>query len=206
MRILVAEDEPVSRHILERALAAAGHEVTAVVNGAEALRALLAADAPKLAVLDWTMPEMDGVDVIRRVRALPSDQPPYLIVLTARDDLDSILVALENGANDFVTKTHDIRELVSRVQVGGRVVGLQAELARRVEEAERALAHIKRLQGLLPICSYCKKIRNDQDYWQDIEHYVQEHTEADFSHGVCPGCYESIVKPQIAAFEKRQPR
>jgi DNA-binding response OmpR family regulator len=205
MRILVAEDEPVSRRLLEKALANAGHDVTAVPNGAEALRALLAEDAPKLAVLDWTMPELDGVDVIRRVRALPSDQPPYIIILTAREDLDSILVALENGANDFVTKSHDIRELISRVTVGTRVVRLQAELARRVEEAERALAHIKRLQGLLPICSYCKKIRNDQNYWQDIEHYVQEHSEADFSHSVCPACYETILKPQLAAFEKRQP-
>jgi DNA-binding response OmpR family regulator len=150
------------------------------------------------------MPEIDGVQVIRTIRAIPSDQPPYLIVLTAHDGLEHILVALENGANDYVAKSRDIRELVSRVRVGARVVELQAELARRVAEAELALTHIKRLQGLLPICSYCKKIRNDQNYWQEIEHYVTEHSDADFSHSVCPACYRDVLEPQLSAFEKRR--
>ena len=158
MKILLADDEPLSRQIVGKALAGAGYEVTAVADGSQALRALRAPDAPKLAVLDWSMPEIDGVQVIRMIRAIPSDQPPYLIVLTAHEGLEHILVALENGANDYVAKSQDIRELVSRVRVGARVVELQAELARRVTEAERALTHIKRLQGLLPICSYCKKI------------------------------------------------
>jgi DNA-binding response OmpR family regulator len=203
MKILIAEDEPVSRQIVWRALAGAGYEVTAVADGSQALQALRAGDAPKLAVLDWDMPEMDGVQVIRMIRAVPTEQPPYIIVLTAHEELEHILVALENGANDYVTKSHDIRELVSRVRVGARVVQLQAELARRVAEAERALTHIKRLQGLLPICSYCKKVRNDQNYWQEIEHYISERSEADFSHGVCPSCYRDILEPQLKEFEKR---
>ena len=204
MKILIAEDEPISRLLIEKTLRAAGYDVTAVADGAAALQALCAADGPKLAVLDWVMPGMDGVEVIRTVRARPTNQPPYLIVLTSREDLESVLVGLENGANDYVAKSHDVRELVSRVHVGARVVQLQAELARRMEEAESALTHIRKLQGLLPICSYCKRIRKDTDYWQEIELYIREHSEADFSHGICPTCYETVVEPQLAEHEKRR--
>ena len=197
MRILVAEDEPVTLRILARALSEAGYEVQAVADGHAALKALRAADAPALAILDWVMPGLDGVEVIRMVRASPTTLAPYLIILTAKEELEDVVEALESGANDFVIKTHDIRELVSRVRVGARVIGLQAELARRAVEAEQALTHIKRLQGLLPICCYCKKIRNDQNYWQEIEQYVHDHTDADFSHGICPECYEKFLEPQM---------
>jgi len=202
MRILIAEDEPITRRTLAAALANAGYDVLATADGVAALKALRSADAPKLAVLDWMMPGLDGVEVIRMVRATPAALAPYLIILTAKEELEDVVAALESGANDFVIKSHDIRELVSRVRVGERVVGLQTELARRAEEAEKALAHIKRLQGLLPICCYCKKIRNDQNYWQEIEHYIHEHSEADFSHGICPDCFEKILKPQM---EKHPP-
>lgn len=203
MKVLIAEDEPVTRRMLEISLQQAGHEVTAVQNGAEAWRILQTEAAPKLVLLDWVMPEMDGLTVIRNVRAVPSSQPPYIILLTVKDELDGIVDALDSGANDYVTKLKDMRELVSRVRVGERVVHLQAELACRLEEAEHALSEIKRLQGLLPICAYCKKIRNDQNYWQEIELYVHEHSEADFSHGICPDCYEKRTKPEIESFTTR---
>jgi len=143
------------------------------------------------------MPEMDGLTVIRHVRALPSSQPPYIILLTVKEGLDNIVDALESGANDYLTKVRDMRELISRVRVGERVVRLQLELDRRLKEAELALSEIKRLQGLLPICGYCKKIRNDQNYWEEIEYYIHEHSEADFSHGICPECYATKLEPEI---------
>lgn len=204
MRVLVAEDEYIARHLVEKTLGEAGYAVTAVADGFEALRILHAEDAPKLAVLDWNMPGMDGVQVIRAIRSLPTRQPPYIIILTAREDLDSVLTALENGANDYVSKSHDLRELASRVKVGSRVVQLQAELAGRIKDAEQALAEVKRLKGLLPICSYCKKIRNDQNYWEEIELYVSEHTDAGFSHGVCPSCYQKHLGPQLEDYEKHK--
>lgn len=206
MRILVAEDEPLALRTLVHALADAGYEVCAVADGLAALKALRAADAPLLAVLDWMMPGLDGVEVIRMVRAAPTTPAPYLIILTAKEGLDDVVEALESGANDFVIKTHDIREVLSRVRVGERVIGLQVELARRAAEAEAALSHIKRLQGLLPICCYCKKIRNDQNYWQEIELYIHDHSEADFTHGICPGCYEKIIKPQMTKFRAKKRR
>jgi len=94
--------------------------------------------------------------------------------------------------------------LRARIQVGERVVELQAALADRVKKLEEALVKIKTLQGLLPICSYCKKIRNDQDYWQQIDTYLAEHTQAEFTHGICPECIEKHIKGQMEALQKMQ--
>ena len=87
-----------------------------------------------------------------------------------------------------------------RVQVGARIVELQTKLAERVSELEATLEHVKQLQGTLPICSYCKKIRDDKDYWHNVESYVANHSEAEFTHGICPACYEATVKPQLESF------
>jgi hypothetical protein len=96
-----------------------------------------------------------------------------------------------------VTKPFNREELRARVQGGARVVELQRSLAERVEELEQALARVKQLQGLLPICSYCKKIRDDRNYWQQVEAYIGEHSEAVFSHGICPDCFDKFVKPEL---------
>jgi sigma-B regulation protein RsbU (phosphoserine phosphatase) len=88
-----------------------------------------------------------------------------------------------------------------RVQVGVRMVELQKKLADRVEQLERALDQVKRLHGIIPICGYCKKIRDDHDYWQSLDSYISAHSEAEFSHGICPSCYVDVVKPQIESFK-----
>ncbi len=154
-------------------------------------------DAPPLAILDWMMPEIDGADVCRRVREIESDTPPYIILLTAKSGKEDIVNGLEAGANDYVTKPFDYSELRARVQVGEMVIGLQQKLAERVRELEDAVTQVKQLQGILPICSYCKMIRDDQNYWQKVESYISNHSEAQFSHSVCSDCYEGVVKPQL---------
>ena len=143
------------------------------------------------------MPGLTGPEICQRARQIKTAQPPYLILLTSRDTRDDIVSVLRAGANDYVTKPFDFGELRARVHVGERVVQLQKTLANRVKELEEALASVKMLQGLLPICLYCKKIRNDQNYWQQLDRYVAEHTEAKFSHGICPECYEKVVKPEL---------
>jgi response regulator RpfG family c-di-GMP phosphodiesterase len=125
-------------------------------------------------------------------------------MLTACDSREDLIEGLLAGADDYVAKPFDPRELRARLAVGMRVLGLQQALANRVNELESALAQIKTLQGLLPICSYCKRIRNDKNYWQQIESYVSEHSEAEFSHGICPQCYENIVKPDLENFLTRE--
>jgi DNA-binding response OmpR family regulator len=197
VKILIAEDDPVSRRMLQGMLAEWGHEAVAAADGGEAWRALQDDGAFRLAVLDWVMPVLDGIEVCRLVRRRPTPTPPYLILLTARDAKADIVAGLRSGANDYVTKPFDREELQARVQVGCRVVDLQQSLADRVRELEAALAQVKQLYGLLPICSYCKKIRDDQNYWQQVEAYLGAHSGAQFSHSICPECYEGVVKPKL---------
>ncbi len=197
VKILVADDEPISRRLLETHLARWGYEVVGATDGAEACRVLERDDAPPLAIIDWMMPELDGLEVCRKIRAVPRNPATYIILLTVRDSGGDVVQGLDAGADDYVTKPFDREELRARVQVGVRVVALQTKLTERLADLEDALANLKRLQGLLPICSYCKKIRNDRNYWQQVETYISERSEAQFSHGICPDCYQKFVKPEL---------
>jgi DNA-binding response OmpR family regulator len=201
VRILIAEDDLVSCRILESTLAGWGYEVIVTRSGAEAWETLQQENAPRLAILDWVMPGIDGVEVCRRVRQIETSTPTYLILLTAKGSKQNIVEGLSGGANDYITKPFNRDELRARVKVGVAVVELQQDLAERVAELEAALAHVKLLQGILPICSYCKHVRDDQNYWQNVETYVTNHSEAKFSHSICPDCYESVVKPQMDALQ-----
>jgi sigma-B regulation protein RsbU (phosphoserine phosphatase) len=145
------------------------------------------------------MPETDGLELCRRIRQTPGLRATYVILLTARGGHGNAVQGLEAGADDYVTKPFDHEELRARVQVGARVAQLQASLAERVSELEETMAKLKQLRGLLPICSYCKKIRTDQNYWQQVEGFISEHTEAQFSHGICPECYAKFVQPELEA-------
>jgi len=201
MKILIAEDDPTSQLMLKSFLEKWGYEVIATDNGVQAWEALQKEDAPSLAVLDWMMPEMDGVEVCRRVRQDPARRHLYLIMLTALDTTDDLVKALEIGADDYVSKPPNHRILRARIEVGARVVQLQAELTQRVHDLEASLTREKRLQGLLPICSYCKKIRGDENYWQQVEEYIEQFADVSFSHSICPTCYIDIVEPQIEQFK-----
>lgn len=197
MRVLIAEDEPVSRRLLETTLRKWGYEVIVTCNGTEAYEALQQEDSPKLAVIDWMMPEMDGVTVCQKVRERKSAQPTYTILLTALGDKEDIVKGLEAGADDYVTKPFNHQELHARLKVGIRIIELQENLAQRIKELEDALHQVRQLQGMLPICSYCKKVRNDENYWQQVEDYVSDHSEAIFSHSICPACDKKYMKPQL---------
>ncbi len=204
MKVLIAEDETISRRLLEATLVRWGYEVVVASGGVEAWETLQGDDAPPLAILDWMMPGMDGLEVCRRIRNRPSPTPPYLILLTAKGRREDIITGLDAGANDYVTKPFNREELRARVEVGVRMVELQQNLTDRVRALEEALARVKQLQGLLPICSYCKKIRDDQNYWQQVESYIAEHSQAQFSHSICPDCYEKLVKPELDQLRRQQ--
>jgi len=188
MKILIAEDDPVSRRLLQATLIKWGYEVTVTANGKEAWQALQSPEAPSLLILDWLMPEMDGVEICREARRSAAHQSAYIILLTSRGSKEDIVTGLEEGADDYVTKPFDHGELRARVQVGSRVVQLQSALADRVKELEEAMSSVKTLQGLLPICCYCKKIRDDGNYWHRVESYIAGHANVRFSHGICPDC------------------
>jgi phosphoserine phosphatase RsbU/P len=140
------------------------------------------------------MPGLNGPAVCRRVREARRREPTHLILLTARQSKEDVAAGLESGADDYITKPFNRQELWARVRVGQRIVDLQRGLESRVQELETTLAHVQQLQGLLPICSYCRSIRDDKDYWHRLETYFAERMGTQFSHGVCPDCWETVVR------------
>ena len=197
MRILVAEDDAVTRRLLVVTLERLGWDVIQADDGNAAWQAfetLKGKNAPDLAVLDWMMPGVEGVEICRRLRTTPGFELVYIILVTSRGGKEDLSYGLAAGANDYITKPFDPVELQARVRVGERMVRLQSSLAARVAEVEAALAHVQRLQGLLPICSYCKKVRNEANYWEQVESYLSAHSDLDFTHSICPQCTEKMMK------------
>jgi len=192
MQVLIAEDDRVTGEILARTLQRWGYQTIVVGDGLAAWEHLRATVDPTLAILDWMMPAMDGPDVCRRVREELPLANMYLLLVTARESRGDVVAGLDAGADDYVIKPFDPEELRARVAVGIRVLGLQQKLAERVTELQAALSNVKQLHGLLPICSYCKRIRGDDQYWQQVEGYIADHSEAQFSHGICPACYATV--------------
>jgi CheY-like chemotaxis protein len=201
---LVAEDDPVSRLILQDTLGEWGYEVVATRNGVEAWQILKGSDPPALAILDWIMPGLDGIDVCRLVRHTPNPTSTYIILLTARERPEDVVGGFEAGADDYMVKPCDREELRARLKAGSRIVELQQSLRQRVRELEEALARVRQLQGLLPICAYCKKIRDDKNYWEQVDTYIAQHSDAKFSHGVCPSCWDQYVEPEMRRLEAGQ--
>jgi DNA-binding response OmpR family regulator len=192
--VLVADDDRLIREMVAQTLE--GRTLQIVTDGDAAWAALQAPDAPRVAVLDWTMPGLTGPDVCRRVRAMPTPIAPYIILLTSHSGSDDIVAALSAGADDYVCKPFHPAELRARVHAGDRIVALQETLADRVKALETALAQVKQLRGLLPICAYCKQIRSAEDYWQQVETYIMEYSEAEFTHGISPACFERIMRDE----------
>ena len=197
MRILIADDSLVSRHLIETTLRRWGYDVLVTCDGSEAWQVLQVSEPPPLAIVDWVMPKMDGPELCRRIRQTPMTSSMYVILLTAKGMREDIVAGLDAGADDYLVKPFDHGELRARVDVGRRIVELQQSLADRVHELEEALSQVRSLHGLLPICAYCKKIRDDKNYWQEVEGYISKHSEAQFSHAICPSCYEKCVKPEL---------
>jgi DNA-binding response OmpR family regulator len=175
MKILAVEDDAVAGRILSRALAHLGHEVVAAGDG-ETAWDLWQQARPRVVVSDWRMPKLDGLDLCRRFREQPGQDYVYFILLTGSEaSNDNRRAAADAGVDDFLLKPLDASELWMRLRV-----------------AE-------------PMCSYCKKIRDDQNYWQQIEGYINERTGSEFSHSVCPDCYQRVVLPEINQLKASPP-
>ena len=202
MKILIAEDDLTSRSMLAAVLKRNGHEVIEACDGSEAWSILNNPEAPRLAIIDWMMPEMDGLEVIRRAKERHEGPSTYLVMLTARGEKADVLSGFEAGADDYLTKPFEVSELLARVRVGRRMIEIQDRLSKQVQELREALAHIKTLQGIIPICCFCKKIRNDDGFWDRVEAYVSDHSEAEFSHSVCPDCMEKHY-PEVCGQSRR---
>jgi phosphoserine phosphatase RsbU/P len=200
MRVLIAEDERTSRHMLAALLARAGYETVLASDGNEAWQHLSGADAPGVAVLDWMMPGITGIELCLRISREARETRPYVILLTSRAGKRDIVAGLQAGANDYIIKPFDREELLARVQVGRRVIELETALARHVAQLQEAMRKIHTLHGLIPICSSCKSIRDDRGYWKQVEEYVGDRSEAEFSHSLCPDCLTRLY-PDLSLSE-----
>ena len=176
-RILVVDDEPVIREVLANQLRPEGYNITTAPGGEEALLAL-ETETIDLVLLDVMMPRMSGFEVCRSIRETRSREQLPALFLTAKNQVADLAAGFEQGANDYLTKPIAKSELLARVRTH---LDLLATNRKQMEQ-------VKILRGLLPICSMCKKIRDEDGYWTQIEHYIGSHSEAAFSHGICQSC------------------
>ena len=168
-------------------------------DGDEAWERLRDKDGPRLAILDWMMPGRDGIEICRQLRREPRPSYVYLLLVTTKTRTEDIIHGLEAGADDYLTKPYDPQELRCRVKSGERLLRLEEALAGKVSELQEALSQVKQLQGLLPICMFCKKIRDDSDTWHRLETYIERNSEAIFSHSLCGDCRrEHYPAPALA--------
>jgi DNA-binding response OmpR family regulator len=197
-RLLYMEDERVTARLVQRRLEAQGFAVDVARDGTEGLARCAQIDY-ELVLVDKNMPGPDGLEVIR---ALAATGGPASIMVTGTGDELSAVEALKSGASDYIVKDSDGRYLELVPAVVQQVLEQRAiadakrraeeEKERLIVELRRALANVKTLSGLLPICANCKKIRNDDGYWTMVETYLAAHSEAEFSHGICPDCGKDL--------------
>jgi phosphoserine phosphatase RsbU/P len=183
LHIVIAEDDLVTRLLLEKILRDEGHEVAAFATGQEAW-AHLSHHPVEVIVSDWNMPDMDGLELCQRVRALQRKSYTYFVLITsASRNTANIHAAVAAGVDDFLSKPVNPVEIQMRLHVASRILGYAGQ--------------VRALESLIPICSYCKKVRNDSNLWQAVDHYLTQQTGKDLSHCICPECYRGIVQKEV---------
>jgi DNA-binding response OmpR family regulator len=187
-KILVVEDDAEVRAGTVRVLVQAGYQVVEAENGVRGLEAALAS-RPDLILSDVAMPEMNGIELCRKVRSTPGlKRSLFVFVSSSRTTPDEQADGLDAGADGYIARPVTNRELCARVASMMRLKAAEDERDQLINQLQEALALVKQLSGILPICMHCKKIRTDEGTWQRIEVYVRDHSEAIFSHGLCPEC------------------
>jgi DNA-binding response OmpR family regulator len=190
MKILIAEDDPISSRVLQITLQHYGHDVITTPSG-DAAWELFDCEPVRCIVSDWMMPGIDGLELCRKVRARPKTDYTYFILLTAiNTGRDNLRMAMDSGIDDFLTKPLDREAILMRLRVAERILEFTKQ--------------IRQLKELIPICMYCKRVRDDSDYWQQVESYIHTCTGSNFSHGICPTCYDEQVAGMAASLGQRK--
>ena len=205
MSILIVDDSPDQQALLRSILGKAGYADVLGADSAKAAGRILNVDGDSatqkidLILMDVLMPEQDGVETCRQIKRCAHLEDVPVIMVTAKSGLGNLQEAFAAGAMDFISKPVNSIELLARVssalllkQEMDRRKNRELELRRSNEELQQALKEVKVLRGLIPICASCKKIRNDGGFWQQLEEYLAEHSEAQFSHGLCQPCIKKL--------------
>jgi len=188
LKILIAEDDRATQMLIGAELQRFGHAVSYAADGQEAW-SLLQKEHFEVLVSDWMMPQLDGPELCRRVRDLSGRRYTYIILLTLLEGRGRYMEGIRAGADDFLTKPFDLEMLATRLRVAERILGLQEE--------------VRHLTGLLPICAYCKMMREDGNEWVPLERYITRRTGASFTHGICPACLRHRFKQEPVPLKAR---
>ncbi len=201
--ILIVDDNPTNLGVLFDSLREIGYRVLIHTDGESAL-ATSREVPPDLILLDIMMPGIDGLETCRRLKADEITRHIPVIFMTALSDAPDEVKGLEVGAVDYIAKPIKIEIVAARVKTHLMLRKFQKELEEKNAELQAALNNIKTLRGLIPICANCKKVRDDEGFWQQVEVYVKEHTEAQFTHGICPDCMDTLYPSLHQKIEQRK--
>jgi len=183
MRILVADDDCTSLVLLSSLLEKQGHECILAEDGKQAWDLYQQQTDIHIIISDWLMPNIDGLQLCKFIRAENRERYTYFILLTVLSGKGCFLEGMEAGADDFLSKPIDTESLMARLRVAERIIGMQIE--------------INQMEKMLPICSYCKMIRDESDEWAHIDQHMAKHGSHNFSHSICPACYQTQVLPSL---------
>lgn len=182
--VLIVDDSVTNIQVIGRMLRDNGCEVAIGMDGLQGIE-IATEIIPDLILLDIMMPKMDGYEACKRLKQNPKTQEIPIIFLTAKDQSEDIIKGFELGAVDYIKKPFSSTELLARVDT-------HLKLHWTIMKLEQALKEVKTLKGLLPICANCKKVRDDEGYWQSVEKYISVRSEAKFTHSICPDCIKEL--------------
>jgi DNA-binding response OmpR family regulator len=190
MKILIVEDDPIAGAVLEALLKVLGHEVEIAINGDAGWKSF-ATEGRRIIISDWMMPGMDGLELCRRIRKQGGDYTYFILISNLTTSGGNLKQAMDAGVDDFLPKPVNQTELQARLFVADRILNYATQ--------------VRQLQEIIPMCGYCKKMRDDQNYWSQVEEYLGKQAGTSISHGVCPDCYERILVPQLKAIGAEPP-
>lgn len=187
-KVHIVEDDKTTRRLLENVTSMLGYDVRSYENGQQAWDAFTI-ERPQIVVSDWMLPEMDGLELCRKLRESMKESYTYFVLISAQKrSRPNLEAAINAGVDDFLKKPIGSDEIWNRMRVAERILNFNQQ--------------VRRLESLIPICCYCKKVRNDGDLWEQIEQYVNERTGADFTHSICPSCMDTHVRPQMESYKQ----
>jgi PleD family two-component response regulator len=196
--ILVVDDTPENLTTLRQILTDHQYVVRPAISGEVALRAVKA-ELPDLILLDIVMPQMDGYEVCNLLKSDEHKRHIPIIFISALDETVDKVKAFSLGAVDYITKPFQVEEVLARVHTHISMSKLRRSLEEKNAQLQQALDELKTLRGIIPICSHCKNVRDDKGYWNQVEVYIRNHSEAEFSHSICPECVNQFYPELLKA-------
>ncbi|HBD95847.1 MAG: hypothetical protein A2015_04585 [Spirochaetes bacterium GWF1_31_7] len=195
-KILIVDDIVLNIQVAAGVLQEYNYEILTATGGEQAIK-IIKAKKPDLILLDIMMPDIDGFDVIKSIKESSETSDIPVIFVTAKNDIETLVAGFNAGAVDYITKPFNPFELYARVRAHLELKMAKTELEAKNKELQQALNDIKTLEGLIPICANCKKIKDDDGYWHSVEEYMTEHSDVKFTHGLCNDCIKKLY-PEFA--------